>query len=220
MNGTVISLGGSIFSKEGEKHLLQFITRMKKKESYAIVVGGGPIARERIKMISNVNSREYYLDKMGIQATRLNAMTVSLAMGNLMDVPRSIDDAVLQMEIYHKVVMGGTEPGHSTDAVTALLSEALGRDTVINVTDVDALYDRDPKLPKAKKITSLSFEQAIDMITSKTRGAGTNFPLDLLSLNIARRSSIKIKIVSFRDLDNVFRALEGKKFLGTTVSKN
>ena len=218
MSGPVISLGGSIFSKTDEKHLLDFIGRMRKEEGYALVVGGGPIARDEISILRKLGAKEYYLDVMGIQATRLNATMVSLALGNLMEVPKSIDEAVRQMNLNKRVIMGGTEPGHTTDAVTLLLAEALNRDTVVNVTNVDYLYDRDPKVKGAKKIERISYSSAIKMIASEKRGAGENFPLDILSINIARRSNIKIKMVSFRDTSNAFNAIEGRKFRGTTVS--
>lgn len=218
MSGPVISLGGSIFSKSDEKYLMEFIGKIRKVEGYALVVGGGPMARDEILRLRKLGAKEYYLDVMGIQATRLNATMVSLALGNLMEIPRSIDEAVRQMKLYEKVVMGGTEPGHTTDAVSLLLAEALDRDTVVNVTNVDHLYDRDPKLKGANKIESISYSSAIAMITSEKRAAGANFPLDILSLNIARRSNIKIKIVSFRNPSNVFRAIGGKDFEGTTVS--
>lgn len=218
MSGPVISLGGSIFSRPDEKFLLKFIERIKKEDSYAIVVGGGPVARDEIAKLRKVGAKEYYLDMMGIQATRLNATLVSLALGNLMEVPRSIDEAVRQMKLYKRVIMGGTEPGHTTDAVSLLLAEALNRDAVVNITNVDYLYDRDPKLKGAKRIERISFQSAVELITSEKRGAGANFPLDILSLNIARRSDIKIKILSFRDPENAFKAIGGRKFKGTLVA--
>ncbi|MCW6158812.1 MAG: UMP kinase [Thermoplasmatales archaeon] len=218
MSRPVISLGGSIFSKTDEKYLSEFIERIKDEDGYALVVGGGPFAREQISKLRMMGAKEYYLDMMGIQATRLNATMVSLALGNLMDVPKSIDEAVRMMKVYKRVIMGGTEPGHTTDAVSVLLAEALSRDTVVNVTNVDYLYDRDPKVKGAKKIKNIAYSNATKMITSEKRGAGANFPLDILSLNIARRSGIKIKIVSFRDPSNAFKAINGKKFEGTIVS--
>ncbi|MGC8562960.1 MAG: UMP kinase [Thermoplasmata archaeon] len=217
MSGPVISLGGSIFSKTDEKYLLDFIERMKREEGYALVVGGGPVAREEISILRKMGAKEYYLDMMGIQATRLNATMVSLALGNLVEIPRSIDEAVRQVKLYGHVIMGGTEPGHTTDAVTLLLAEALDSETVVNITNVDYLFDRDPKIKGAKKIEKISYSSAINMMASEKRGAGENFPLDILSINIARRSNIKIKIVSFRDISNVFSAIEGKRFRGTTV---
>lgn len=218
MSGPVISLGGSIFSRQDEKYLVEFIDRIRSQESYAVVVGGGPIARDQISKLRNLGAKEYYLDMMGIQATRLNATMVSLSLGNLMEVPKSIEEAVHQMKLYGRVIMGGTEPGHTTDAVSLLLAEALNRDTVVNITNVDGLYDKDPKLSGARRIDKISYPLAIDMMNSEKRGAGENFPMDLLSLNIARRSNIKIKIVSFRDIENTFKAIAGKRFVGTLIS--
>ena len=217
MSGPVISLGGSIFSKADEKYLVKFIQKIKGFRSYAIVVGGGQMARSQISRLRSLGAKEYHLDMMGIQATRLNAMMVSLALGNLMEIPESIDEAVRQMKLYNRVVMGGTEPGHTTDAVSLLLAEALNRDTVVNITNVDFIYDRDPKIPGARKIEKISYSSAIDMITSEKRRAGANFPMDLLSLNIARRSDIRIKIVSFRNMENTFKAIMGKRFVGTII---
>jgi uridylate kinase, putative len=216
MNKTVISLGGSIFSSDFS-YLKNFIDIMKEKETYAIVVGGGKIARERITLLREMGASEYHLDKMGIQATRLNALTVSLALGNAMDIPISIDKALETLEIYGKVVMGGTEPGHTTDAVSLLLAEAYGSKKVVNITDVDYIYDKNPKLEGAKKFTELTYEEVLNMLNEKSRGAGENFPMDILSINIARRSKIEIDIVSFKDKENLKSAIEGKKFLGTII---
>ena len=216
MNKFVISLGGSIFSSD-LVYLKNFIDIMKNEKKYAIVVGGGKIARERITLLREMGASEYHLDKMGIQATRLNALTVSLALGNAMDIPISIDKALETLEIYGKVVMGGTEPGHTTDAVSLLLAEAYGASRVVNVTDVDYIYDRNPKLEGAKKIESLSYEGILELLSKEARNAGQNFPMDILSINIARRSNIEIDIVSFKNKENLENAIKGKKFEGTVI---
>lgn len=216
MNKFVISLGGSIFSSD-LVYLKNFIDIMKNEKKYAIVVGGGKIARERITLLREMGASEYHLDKMGIQATRLNALTVSLALGNAMDIPISIDKALETLEIYGKVVMGGTEPGHTTDAVSLLLAEAYGASRVVNVTDVDYIYDRNPKLEGAKKLESLSYEGILELLSKEARNAGQNFPMDILSINIARRSHIEIDIVSFKNKENLENAIKGKKFEGTVI---
>lgn len=216
MNKLVISLGGSIFSAE-EKYLMNFIEIMRERKNYAIVVGGGKIARDRISLLREMKASEYHLDKMGIQATRLNALTVSLALGNAMDIPKSIDEALEYLELYGKVVMGGTEPGHTTDAVSLLLAEAYVAKRVVNITDIDYIYDKNPKLNGARKYFSISFEDILDLLNQETRNAGQNFPMDILSINIARRSGIEIDVVSFKDTENVRKALEGKNFEGTRI---
>jgi len=213
----VISLGGSIFSKEGERYLETFISGIKKERKYAIVVGGGPQARERISWLRKMGVGEYQLDMMGIHFTRVNALSLSLALGEIEEVPTTIDAAVRDFKIYGKVIMGGTEPGHTTDAVSLLLAEAIGSRTVINVTNVDGLYDRNPDDPGARRLKEASYVRAIKMLSEEKRRAGANFPLDILSLNIARRSEIKIKIVSFKDMENVFNCIKGKRYEGTVI---
>ncbi|MEM0128357.1 MAG: UMP kinase [Thermoplasmatales archaeon] len=217
MTVPVISLGGSIFSKDGQVYLDEFIERIRDEGSYAIIVGGGPLAREKIAWLRKMGVGEYQLDIVGIHFTRINALSLSLALGGLVEIPETINSAVRDLQLYGKVVMGGTEPGHTTDAVSLLLAEAIGAKSVVNVTDIDALYDRRPGIPGAKKIRSASFSDVAAMILAEKRGAGSNFPIDALSLNIAQRSNITIKIVSFKDMDNVFACLMGKKFNGTAI---
>ncbi|MGC8645348.1 MAG: UMP kinase [Thermoplasmata archaeon] len=217
MVSPVVSLGGSIFSPEGEVYLERFIKRIKEEKSYAIIVGGGPLAREKISWLRKLGVGEYQLDMMGIHFTRINALSLSLALGGIDEIPTNIDSAVKDFRLYGKVIMGGTEPGHTTDAVSLLLAEAIGSHVVVNVTNVDGLYDRNPSDPGARKIKKATYVQAIRMLSKEKRGAGSNFPLDILSLNIARRSGIKIKIVSFKDMENVFSCLKGKRYEGTVI---
>ncbi len=219
MEKIVISMGGSIFENALEKDVKSTIDVFRNYDNYAIVVGGGPLARERIKFLRELGASEYHLDKMGIQATRLNALTISLALGNLIPIPSSIDEAIDILQSYGKVVMGGTEPGHTTDAVSLLLAEAWGAKRVFNVTNVDYLYDRNPKEKGANKIEKISYRKLMDLLTEEEKKAGSNFPIDILSINIAMRSNIEIFILSYKDRENLKNALDGKDFKGTVVSR-
>ena len=46
----------------------------------------------------------------------------------------------LNLPIHKIVVMGGTEPAHSTDAVGSLLAEYVNAELLINATSVDGLF--------------------------------------------------------------------------------
>ncbi len=219
MEKIVISMGGSIFENALDRDVKSTIDVFRNYDNYAIVVGGGPLARERIKFLRELGASEYHLDKMGIQATRLNALTISLALGNLIPIPSSIDEAIDILQSYGKVVMGGTEPGHTTDAVSLLLAEAWGAKRVFNVTNVDYLYDRNPKEKGANKIEKISYRKLMDLLTEEEKKAGSNFPIDILSINIAMRSNIEIFILSYKDRENLKNALDGKDFRGTVVSR-
>jgi len=69
--------------------------------------------------------------------------------------------------------MGGTEPGHSTDAVAALLAECVRADLFINASDIDGIYDKDPKKSRdAKRREKMSAEDLLELVKGNAMGAG------------------------------------------------
>jgi glutamate 5-kinase len=65
--------------------------------------------------------------------------------------------------------MGGTIPGITTDTDSVLLAEAIGAKRLVNISNVDAVYDSDPKKnPNAKQdLEHLPPEQLVASILQK-----------------------------------------------------
>ncbi|HEU13061.1 MAG: UMP kinase [Thermoplasmata archaeon] len=217
MEDVVISLGGSLVNPGGidDSFLHRFsemVNSLKERYRFIIVVGGGRLARDYIEMARKRGESEYFLDMIGIMATRMNAMLVKSYIKNA----RFSTD---MRDIFSgNVVMGGTEPGHTTDAVSMLVAELLGVKSVINATTVDGIYDRDPKLnPGARLIDDISYGDLLSLFYLNSSGAGPNQVLDFLSIKIAERSRIEIRVINGRDIDNFISAIEGKHFRGTRV---
>lgn len=202
----VISLGGSIISDDpiDIKFIREFSNAVRdlKADRIGIVVGGGVIARSYISALRKEGVDEYHLDRVGMLATRINAKAVStLIEGACQIIPETYDHAVELLSENRVVVMGGTGPGYTTDTVSTLLAESIGSRTVINATSVDGVYDSDPRLnSSAKKISELTYDEAILLASKATTGAGSNVFMDIVSLTIAKRSSIRIYVVNGRDL--------------------
>lgn len=217
----VISLGGSIISQEeiDEEYIFEFrrfLERMGKKEKLYVVVGGGKTARRYIHAAQRIGMDQYTLDVIGILATRLNA---SLLLGRYSypKVAKSIDEAYMAGKNYNIVIMGGTEPGHTTDAVSLLLAERAGEKRVINMTSVGGIFDKDPKTNEdAKLILRLSYGEAEKLFLNRKMNAGLNLPFDLLSLKIAERSGIEIVIIG-KDLLSLEKVIKGEEFRGTVI---
>ena len=55
--------------------------------------------------------------------------------------------------------MGGTIPGIITDADAALLAEAINSRRLVNISNVDAIYDSNQKKIKMQKNTARSIIQ-------------------------------------------------------------
>lgn len=220
MKDIIISMGGSLVNVENEKYLRDFsqmLISLLNDHRFIIVVGGGKIARDFIKIARKNGENEFALDLIGIEATRINAMFLKSFFSGVKGVkfftsPYEIND-------FSIAITGGTEPGHTTDAVSLLLAEYFNVKRVINATTVDGVYDRDPKKFKdAKLINRISYSDLISIFSKNSSGAGPNQVLDFLSIKIAERSRIDILVLNGMDLKNFKNAIAGKKFKGTVVT--
>ena len=221
----VISVGGSILVPSDIdtayiKDFAKLANELSNKHKIAIVTGGGRTARKYISPAREFGASEIFCDMIGISATRLNARLLSAAIGDKanMEPPREFMTAMKAFDFGKLVVMGGTHPGHSTDAVSALLAEYVGADLLINASDVDGIYDKDPgKHKDAKRYERIPIDKLVDMVKSYSAGAGKYELVDILAAKIIQRSKTKTIFVNGRDLKNLKNAIEGKKFTGTVV---
>ncbi len=219
----VFALGGSVVvpDKVDEKYVERFAgfaLELAKKNSLAIVVGGGKTARRAIAAARKRGENEARCDYAGIEASRYNASIISQAMGIEPHVPETLMGAEKVLKTEGIVLMGGTEPGHSTDAVAALLAELTDADLVLKVTDVDGIYDKDPQRhKKATMFQELSIDQVEKMVLGLSQDAGKYELFDMLAVKILKRSGIKCVVLNGRDFKNIKKAIEGTKFRGTVI---
>ncbi len=217
----VISLGGSIVAgREIDvkyiQEFRQFLREESRQRKIFVVVGGGATARKYIAAGKELGLDQFTLDEIGVLATRLNAHLLLGGYSYPM-VAKSVEEACAASSSYNVVVMGGTEPGHTTDAVSLLLAEKLGEKRVINMTSVGGIYDKDPRKYKdARLIRRMSYQDAKNMFMKEKMNAGLNIPFDLLSLKIAERSGIEIVIVG-REIATVKEVINGGNYQGTVI---
>lgn len=224
MESLVISLGGSILTDDPldidfMRRMSALIQELRKDFRIGIVVGGGKLARAYISALRSQKVNENVLDEVGIHATRMNALSfVSFLERVNTKIPTTVNDAAEMFHLYGCTVMGGTEPGHTTDTVAALLAERVGAGILINGTSVDGVYTADPKTDhNAKKIDSLTYDEAIARSVDASTGAGPNVFMDLTSLNIAKRSSIKIYVIKGNDIDEYRSICKDGKTKGSMI---
>lgn len=223
----VLSLGGGIVNPDGVPDS-EYVKKLAKlvrdsKFSFGIVVGGGKTARVYAQAARELGANEFEADEIAIMSTRQNAMLILNALGEHA-YPKAISDfeeAKTAANNYRMVVMGGTIPGISTDTDSALLAEALHAKKLINMSNVDAIYDSNPKTnPNAKKYSKLYYTDLIALaVTGDSRRAGENFVFDLLACKIIARSGIETHFVNGKNLDDVRKAIEGKSHGGTVIKE-
>ncbi|MFH0861539.1 MAG: UMP kinase [Candidatus Altiarchaeota archaeon] len=222
----VFSIGGSILAPGGVDQtyvalLSAMLKELSTKHQIAVVVGGGRPARQKIAEARAKGVSWAECDHIGIMATRENARHLVMALGREANrtIPESIYEAA---SIFGKriVVMGGTEPGHSTDAVAALIADWVGADAFINASNVDAVYDKNPKnFPDAKSLETVRVDDLIRLLDGEGFNAGEYPLLDPTSLKVIKRAKIRALVLDGRDIDNMRAAAEGRPFKGTTVAE-
>lgn len=189
--------------------------------SLYLVTGGGWIARKYISWGRMLDGDEASLDDLGISVSRLNGRLLSMALGkDVSPAPaESFHEAMMAGKHYPMVIMGGTHPGHTTDAVSAMLAEKLRCKRLINVTSVDGVYEEDPRMNKdARRYDRMDYDTLISIVDMYRGNAGPNVVFDPLAANIIKRANIKTYIVSGDDLDNIAAAIKGNEIHGTIIN--
>jgi uridylate kinase len=220
-----ISIGGSIILPEGSE--IEYLTKLaklliseSKKNRLFIVVGGGKLSRKYINIARELGVDEASLDDIGITSTRLNARLLIAALKghSYPKPPKDLDEAWIAGKSHSIVVMGGTHPGHTTDAVAAMLGERVGADRFINATAVDGVYSADPnKFPDAKKFSKLTPQKLLELTITSDHTAGPHIVIDPLAARIIQRSGIPTFVVHGSDLKALREAMSGKATSGTLI---
>jgi uridylate kinase len=220
----VVKLTGKLFDDRSRAGVLREIAGVisrKASEGFrlAVVVGGGRRAREYIELGRELGLAEGVLDMVGIEVSRVNALLLASLVGGVahLPVPRSVEEFLRAWSTGRVVVLGGLQPGQSTNAVAAVVAELVGADLLVNATDVAGIYDSNPKEnPNARLLKEVRAEVLEGMLRSEEL-AGLYELFDRVAMNIVKRSRIPLVFLSAYDVESLERAIEGGEFTGTRV---
>ncbi|NOZ77031.1 MAG: UMP kinase [Euryarchaeota archaeon] len=217
----VISIGGSILAspKPNPGYIKDFAKMLKELRGGGIlpmvVVGGGQVARDYIEEGRRLGATEELCDRMGILVTRLNAMLLVAALGQDAEEGVPVETGVYSGE--KVLVMGGVKPGQTTDAVAARLAVVNNASLLVNATNVDGVYDSDPREnPEARLFERLSHQELLDIVGTGHR-AGVSAVFDPTAASIVKEAGIKTLVVQGGDVQNIKNAVLGASFKGTTI---
>jgi len=215
----VLKISGKFLSPYDKPLVREYasvVEELAKEHEVAVVVGGGSVARKYIELGS---SSKALRDVLGIEVARLNAFLLASHIPKAKKkVPRSAEEFLELWDGERVVVLGGFQPGQSTNAVSLIVAELIGADLVINATTVDAVYDKPPNEPGAKKIKEIKAKELMKLLESEgwSNEPGRYELMDFLALQIISRSKIPVAIVPGWDPRSVLRAVRNKEW-GTLV---
>lgn len=222
----VVSVGGSLIVPDGIDAV--FLTRFRELilekvqagYSFYIITGGGKTARKYQDAayaahgdISNEDA-----DWLGIHSTRLNAHLFRTIFAELAR-PKIIKNPTRSFIAKNAVIIGaGWKPGNSTDYCAVMAAKKLGAKKIVNLSNIDYVYDTDPKKnPDAKKIERIGWGEFRRLIPDKW-DPGLSSPFDPVAAKEAQSANLEVAIINGEKLEEFDNYISGKPFVGTVIS--
>lgn len=221
----VISIGGSIVvPKTGiDVPYLEAFRRLirrevKRGQRCILVVGGGHTARAYQQAASGiVRLAAEDVDWLGIHATRLNGHLLRALFRDIA-LHRVVKDPTRSFAWHTSVLIAaGWKPGWSTDYVAVRLAHKYGARRIINLTNIDAVYDKDPcRFEDAEPYDRIGWKE-FRQIVGDIWSPGSHAPFDPIASRLAQRWGLEVVIADGKNLNNLRSILMGKKFHGTVI---
>jgi uridylate kinase len=220
----IISLGGSLIVPDeiDTKFLKEFkaiiIGQIQRGHKFLLITGGGRTSRrysEAAKALGDLNLDD--LDWLGIHSTRLNGHLLrtifrKVAHNRIITNPHRIEPAKEPI-----IIAAGYRPGWSTDYDAVLLAKQYGAKVVLNLSNIDYVFDKDPKKFKnAKLIKQISWHNFRKIVGNKW-DPGLNAPFDPVASKLAEKLKLQVVVMNGKKLENLKNFLSGRKFKGTVI---
>lgn len=190
----------------------------------AIVIGAGNIIRG--EAASEQGSDRAQADYMGMLGTVINSLALQDALERI-GVDTRVQTAITMAAVAEPFVRrravrhlekgrvvilaaGTGNPYFTTDTAASLRALEIHADAVLKATNVDGVYDCDPrKNPNAKRYEEVDFSEAIQM------NLGV---MDLTAFALCKENNLPIVVFNVTDPSNIKRAATGEN-IGTLVRK-
>lgn len=221
----VVSVGGSLIVPEQidtaflENFKTLILEKIEEGFSFAIISGGGKTARRYRDAAHAVTPlSDHDLDWLGIHATRLNAQLLRNIFASYADA-RIIKNPTKDIRADKPIIIAaGWKPGWSTDYCAVEIAKNLDARRLVNLSNIDYVYDSDPKQNKnAKKIERISWPEFRRLIPDKW-DPGLNVPFDPVAAKEAEALTLEVACINGGKLDEFSNYLAGQPFVGTVIS--
>ncbi|CAJ1937861.1 unnamed protein product [Sphenostylis stenocarpa] len=189
----------------------------------ALVVGGGNIFRGSSWAGSSGLDRSS-ADYIGMLATVMNAIFLQATMESI-GIPTRVQTAFRMSEVAEpyirrravrhlekgRVVIfaaGTGNPFFTTDTAAALRCAEINAEVVLKATNVDGVYDDDPKRnPQARLHDTLTYQE----VTSKDLSV-----MDMTAITLCQENNIPVVVFNLNKPGNIEKAIKGER-VGTLI---
>ena len=224
MKTLIISLGGSVIVPDKVdtiflKKFCQLISDFTKDGGRAVIVAGGGGTNKKYNRAAQKVAKilDVDLDRLGIAATKLNAELLRVVFKKAAHDFVMIDPTEKLKTKKKIIIAAGWQPGCSSDKDAVLWAKNCGAKKVINLTNTDYIYDKDPKKFKsAKPLKCLNWKECRELVGNKWIPR-MHAPFDPIASQLAEKWGIEVALMRGEDLNNFKRFLDGKNFKGSVI---
>ena len=222
----VVSVGGSLIVPDDidtaflDSFRSTILDLLGRGFAFYIITGGGKIARHyqqaALEVRGDLDREE--VDWLGIHSTRLNAQLMRTLFKEEAQA-RIIKNPTRNLRETAPIIIGaGWKPGWSTDYCAVLAAKKLGATQMVNLSNIDHVYDKDPrKFSEAKKIESIDWKTFRTLIPDHW-DPGLSSPFDPIAAKEAESLGLEVAIMNGNALQEFERYVVGEAFIGTVIS--
>ena len=224
----IIKFGGSVLQSDISSinpffyQFIDFISGFK-DEKFLIVNGGGVFCRflqGELKKSGITDS--VILDNLGIKINNVFSEFIKSLLPQGRTCPKLIFDRsdvkdILRSSLHYDFFVGGAKGvGHSSDYDAVVLAKAFNETTILKVSNVGNVYDKDPKVfVDASPIESITWREYLRII-DKTFMPGGNYPFDPVASRLASRWKFVVKMCSIQEIISQ-KSFDTSKLSGTII---
>ncbi len=225
----IMSVGGSLIVPKtgidtGFLKKLNTFVRSKLAENsnrqFFLVTGGGTTARHYRDAGREVVGSELSIDDLdwlGIHTTRLNAHLLRTIFRDIAHLHIIEHYEVIRKANEPVIIASGWKPGWSTDYCAVLLGEDYHVPTIINMSNIEKVYDQDPnEFPDAKPIDHMSWKE-FRVLVGDEWNPGMNAPFDPIAAKKAEELGLKVVVLNGNDFENLDKFFRNEEFVGTVI---
>jgi uridylate kinase len=217
-DGTAIDIDRALYIAERIREIYELGTEI------AVVIGAGNIWRGNMGMERGMDRTT--ADHMGMIGTVMNGLALRDALERI-GLQARVQTAIQMNEVAEPyirlrairhmekgrilILVGGTgNPYFTTDSAAALRANEIEASIIIKATKVNGIYSADPKKdPNAVRFDTLSYDEVLDKRLNV---------MDRTAFTLCQENKMPIMVVDFWGGDDMLRAVQGDRTVGTIVS--
>jgi uridylate kinase len=217
-DGTAIDIDRALYIAERIREIYELGTEI------AVVIGAGNIWRGNMGMERGMDRTT--ADHMGMIGTVMNGLALRDALERI-GLQARVQTAIQMNEVAEPyirlrairhmekgrilILVGGTgNPYFTTDSAAALRANEIEASIIIKATKVNGIYSADPKKdPNAVRFDALSYDEVLDKRLNV---------MDRTAFTLCQENKMPIMVVDFWGGDDMLRAVQGDRTVGTIVS--